>query len=116
MHYGSQDDMAFLNTIYSKQGYFDVIIDNGGHTMRQQTISFAHLLPKVRSGGVYVIENLESSYFSAPDSGYVANLTTIGLIKTLVDDIQDAAPKVTKFGNELFSFEISNNICFLNKK
>jgi hypothetical protein len=48
MHYGSQDDVGFLNTINTIQGYFDIIIDDGGHTMTQQITSFTHLLPKVR--------------------------------------------------------------------
>jgi hypothetical protein len=62
MHYGSQEDIAFLKTVNSEQGYFDVIVDDGGHTMKQQITSFTHLLPKVRSGGIYVIEDLETSY------------------------------------------------------
>ena len=36
MHIGSQIDVEFLNTIDSTKGYFDVIIDDGGHRMNQQ--------------------------------------------------------------------------------
>jgi hypothetical protein len=117
MHYGSQDNVTFLNTVNAEQGYFDVIIDDGGHTMKQQITSFVHLLSKVRSGGVYVIEGLQTSYSSAPDSSYLANYTTIELIKTLVDEIQtDLTQKVTKLGEKIFSFEVSNRICFFTKK
>ncbi len=117
IHYGSQDNVTFLNTVDTEQGSFDVIIDNGGHTMKQQITSFVNLLPKVRTGGVYVIEDLQTSYTSAPDGSYVANYTTIELIKRLVDDIQTDVPqKVTQLGDKIFSFEISNRICFFNKK
>lgn len=117
MHYGSQDDVVFLNTINTTQGYFDIIVDDGGHTMKQQITSFTHLLGKVRSGGLYIIEDLQTSYFAAPDSGYLVNSTTLELIKRLVDDIQNDSPqKVTQLGEKIFSFELGNKICFFTKK
>jgi len=117
MHYGSQENITFLNTVNTIQGYFDVIVDDGGHTMKQQITSFTYLLPKVRSGGVYVIEDLLTSYSRGPDSGYLVNTTTIELIKRLVDDIQSSSPrKSTKLGEKIFSFEISDEICFFIKK
>ena len=117
MHYGSQEDVAVLNALNSKQGYFDVIIDDGGHSMKQQITSLTHLFEKVRSGGIYIIEDLETSYSSFPDCGYLVNTTTIELIKRLVDDVQKDSPiKVTQFSDKISSFEIANQICFLNKK
>ena len=118
MHYGSQEDVAFLQSINNtNQDFFDVIIDDGGHKMKQQITSFTYLLEKVRSGGLYIIEDLQTSYFNEPDSGYLVNSTTIELIKRLVDDIQSDSPrKSTPFGNYIFSFDISNKICFFNKK
>ena len=117
MFYGSQDDEAVLNNVNSSQGYFDVIVDDGGHSMKQQITSLIHLFPKVRSGGVYVIEDLHTSYFSDADSGYLVNTTTIEFIKRLIDDIQDESPrKSTEIGPTMVSFEISNKICIINKK
>ena len=117
MHYGSQEDIEFLKTVNSKQDYFDVIIDDGGHTMTQQITSFIYLLPKVRSGGIYIIEDLETSYSPNYGGGYLLNNSTIELIKRFVDDIQKSVPrKTTKLTKRIFSFEISNNICFFNIK
>ena len=118
MHYGSQENVTFLNAISStNRDYFDVIIDDGGHSMKQQITSFTHLLGKVRPGGSYVIEDLQTSYFPSPDSGYLVNSTTIELIKRLVDDVQGDSPqKTTPFGGALFSFELSNKICFFNRR
>jgi len=42
-------------------GRFDIILDDGGHTMWQQQLSFAALWPSVRSGGFYVIEDTHTS-------------------------------------------------------
>lgn len=117
MHYGSQDDVKFLNTVNTEQGYFDIIVDDGGHTMKQQITSFIHLLPKVRSGGVYVIEDLHTSYAGGKYSDNLVNsTTTIEFIKRLVNDVQHDSPqKSTQLGGTIFSFEISNKICFFNK-
>lgn len=115
MHYGSQEDVAFLNTIRSSESSFDVIVDDGGHTMKQQITSLMHLLSKVRSGGVYVIEDLETSYVAGYGGGYGKNSTTIEFIKRLVDDLQSTSPvRSTNFKEKLLSFEISSEICFLN--
>ena len=40
---------------------FDVIVDDGGHSMDQQQISFGFLFPYVKSGGYYIIEDLHTS-------------------------------------------------------
>ncbi|MBN2369897.1 MAG: class I SAM-dependent methyltransferase [Vicinamibacteria bacterium] len=42
-------------------GDFNVIIDDGGHTMSQQQISFGHLFPQVVPGGYYIIEDVHTS-------------------------------------------------------
>lgn len=42
-------------------GYFDIIIDDGGHTMDQQQISFGFLFKYLRPGGFYVIEDVHTS-------------------------------------------------------
>ncbi len=117
MHYGSQEDVTFLNTVNAAQGYFDVIVDDGGHLMNYQQTSLIHLLSKVRPGGVYAIEDLETSYFPWPDSGYHVKTSTLELIKRLVNDIQvDSPQKSSKLAEKIASFELSNQICFFIRK
>jgi len=98
------------------EGNFD-IIDDGGHTMKQQITSLTHLLLTVRSGGVYVIEDLHTSYFGGEGESYLVKTTTIESIKRLIDHIQSECPqKTTQIDGAIFSFEISNKICFFNRK
>jgi SAM-dependent methyltransferase len=42
-------------------GDFDIIVDDGGHYMEQQQVSFGFLFPFVKPGGYYVIEDLHTS-------------------------------------------------------
>lgn len=40
---------------------FDIILDDGGHTMEQQQISFAYLFKYLKPGGYYIIEDVQTS-------------------------------------------------------
>ena len=51
-------DLVRFTTMYGKD--FDLIIDDGGHTMRQQQITLSGLFDAVKSGGYYVIEDLHT--------------------------------------------------------
>ena len=41
-------------------GDFDIIIDDGGHTMKQQQVSLKYLFDSVKPGGYYIIEDLHT--------------------------------------------------------
>lgn len=113
---GSQSDVKFLESL----GDFDIIIDDGGHTMSQQQISMKWLLPQLREGGVYVIEDLHTSYWiQFKDIEH----STIEEIKSLIDDIHTYADQsercIKKKGFEnkyrLTSMAIYPGIAFLFK-
>jgi len=40
---------------------FDIIIDDGGHTMKQQQVSLGVLFGKLKKGGLYILEDLHTS-------------------------------------------------------
>lgn len=42
-------------------GNFDIIIDDGGHTMEQQQISFGYLFKHLKPHGYYIIEDVHTS-------------------------------------------------------
>ena len=61
MFKGDQSNVQDLNNFLLKYGNdFDIIIDDGGHTMRQQQTSLGILFFAVKSGGYYVIEDLHT--------------------------------------------------------
>lgn len=61
---GSQADGDFLQKVMEEIGSPDIIIDDASH-MNQLTIqSFKHLFPWLKSGGLYVIEDIESSWWN----------------------------------------------------
>jgi len=41
---------------------FDIILDDGGHTMKQQQVSFGFLIDYIKPGGYYILEDLHTSF------------------------------------------------------
>lgn len=60
---GSQSDRAFLEKVTAEIGPIDLLIDDGSHIGDHIHVSFESLFPKVRPGGLYVIEDLHTSYW-----------------------------------------------------
>ena len=59
---GDQSNVEDLNKFADENGDdFDIIVDDGGHSMRQQQISLKVLYDKLKENGIYVIEDLHSS-------------------------------------------------------
>lgn len=83
---GNQTDLNFLDTLINKYNKFDVILDDGGHTWKQQKTTFTHLFPHVNGGGYYIIEDLSTSYLTG--SVWDTNeQSTVEFLKNIVDDI-----------------------------
>ena len=61
---GDQEDPAFLSSVAERHGPFDIVIDDGGHTMRQQIRSVETLFPLLADGGVYIVEDCHTSYWA----------------------------------------------------
>jgi methyltransferase family protein len=83
------DARALRAFIAELGGSYDVILDDGGHTMEQQIVSFEVLFPHVVSGGIYIIEDLGTSYFIEYGGRPLGeDGTTIAHMKRLVDAVQ----------------------------
>ena len=86
--YGSQTDIPFLNSIISKIGKVDVIIDDGGHTNNQLLTSFNYLFEYgLKPNGLYVMEDLGTSYWYKWSGGLNNDNSIINFLKQKVDGI-----------------------------
>ena len=58
----NQEDRDSLNGFLKELDVeFDIIIDDGGHTMKQQQVSFGILFKRLKKGGIYILEDLHTS-------------------------------------------------------
>ncbi|QEI42420.1 8-demethyl-8-(2-methoxy-alpha-L-rhamnosyl)-tetracenomycin-C 3'-O-methyltransferase [Dolichospermum sp. UHCC 0315A] len=84
---GSQTDRDFLQYVRNTIGTVDIIIDDGGHTMEQQICSFEELYPAVQERGIYLVEDLHTSYWSGYGGGYKKECTFIEYAKNFIDQL-----------------------------
>jgi demethylmacrocin O-methyltransferase len=60
---GSQVDKDFLEKVTVLSGDPDIIIDDGSHINEHVIETFKLLFPKLKDGGIYVIEDTQTSYW-----------------------------------------------------
>jgi len=88
-----QGDAAALEAFVAELGgNYDFILDDGGHTMVQQIVSFEVLWPQVMPGGIYAIEDIGTSYYNeygGQDLGRPA--TAMAYAKELADAVNRPA-------------------------
>lgn len=90
---GNSQDPVFIEYIKKKYPKVDLFLDDGGHTMDQQRFVFKELLPHVQPNGVYMCEDLSTSwgtdFGSKPFRGsrdlVFLNGTMYGLIHRTID-------------------------------
>jgi|TARA_B100000780_G_scaffold35408_1_gene22068 hypothetical protein len=90
IYQGSQVDKKILDLIHKDSGDFDFIIDDGSHMNNHQIKSFELLFKKLKDGGLYFIEDIQTSYYLGygGDAFYLNNKkTAINYFKTLIDKI-----------------------------
>jgi hypothetical protein len=67
----SKEDM--LEEFTRDNSNIDIILDDGSHKMRDQQITFAKLFKSLKSGGLYIIEDLHTSLEAKIPEKYIFN-------------------------------------------
>jgi hypothetical protein len=88
---GDQSDADFLAGVVRETGPLDVVIDDGSHVNQHVITAFHQLFPHLNAGGLYFIEDLQTSYwpaFGGDLEDRAAPMITTGFLKTLIDGLQ----------------------------
>lgn len=115
---GDQSDRDFLSNVVSEIGEFDIILDDGGHTMAQQIATFDVMFPALRLGGVYMCEDVHTSYQAPFGGGLRKPGTFIEYMKAKIDElyfweIPEGNTEVTRFAS---SISFYNSIVAVEKQ
>lgn len=85
---GDQGDAAALERLAADIGPIDILIDDGSHLHAHQLITFRTLFKHIREDGLYVCEDLFSSYESGSYGGGVRKPGTfVEFLKELIDEM-----------------------------
>ena len=78
---------GFLRGLIEQYGGFDIVIDDGSHWYRDQSVSLDVLWPALSEGGVYLVEDVHTSYLATYEGGRGEPNTFIGAVKERIDDL-----------------------------
>ena len=87
---GDQRDASFLARVAAEIGPIDIVVDDGSHVCGDVIACFESLFPALADGGIYVIEDLQTTYwpkFEGRWENLEASGTTMSLIKSLADGL-----------------------------
>ena len=110
---------------------FDIILDDGGHTMEQQQISLGFLFRYVKPGGYYIIEDVHSSlpmnkkeFWPAQDESTTTLSMLVNFVKTksiqskyLTDEEMIYLSRSVEYCNLVMNNnQVQSMTCILKKK
>jgi len=118
---GSQSDRNFLRKVVQEIPPIDILIDDGGHTMLQQIVSFEELFDHVKPDGVYLCEDMHTSYWAKFGGGYKRRGSFIEYSKNFIDwlnayNSHEKALKVSKFTSSVNSLHYYDSMLVIEKK
>lgn len=118
---GDQEDRDFLRSLAKQIPKVDILIDDGGHTMRQQINTFEELFYKIDLNGVYLCEDIHTSYWSDWNGGYRKPSSFIEYSKSFIDYINawhsnTKRLRMSEFTKSVHSLHYYNSILVIEKR
>ncbi len=118
---GSQSDRDFLREVKKQMPPADIIIDDGGHEMQQQIVSFEELFDHVTENGVYFCEDLVTSYWPEYGGGLKNPGTFIEYSKNFIDAINAYHSKsdghtISPFTKSVHSITYYDSVLVIEKR
>lgn len=118
---GSQSDRNFLRETLKKLPHLDILIDDGGHTMKQQIVSFEELFSHIKSDGIYLCEDLHTSYWNVYGGGYRRQNSFIEYSKKWIDYLNafhsnSSRLKVSDFTKSVRAIHYYDSMVILEKE
>ncbi len=108
---GSQESTYFWKYIKQKYPRIDIVLDDGGHTARQQTHTFVELFPHLTCKGIYMCEDVFTSYWSKWGGGWKNESSFVEYTKSLVDHMNTKFAPTEPFWNNAVADHIKS-ICY----
>jgi hypothetical protein len=119
---GDQSDRAFLAEVCKAVPHVDILIDDGGHTMAQQIATLEELYLHIQPHGVYLCEDVHTSYMSEFGGGYQRSGSFVEYSKGLIDYLygwysqERERLAVNKFTVSTFALHFYDSVLVLEKR
>lgn len=84
---GDQGSPSFMEEVKKAIPHIDIIIDDGSHINSHQIMTFEHLYPHLCDNGLYICEDVHTSYWPEYGGGYRRHGTFMEYTKDLMDQL-----------------------------
>jgi len=120
IYIGSESDKTFLKDLKNKIPPVDILIDDGGHIMDQQINGFEELFSHIKENGVYLCEDLCTSYWEEFNGGYKKPGTYIEYSKNFIDYLnayhsREDNLSINEFTKSVSSIHYYDNVLVIEK-
>lgn len=120
---GDQGNSNFWDQFLQKHSEFDIVIDDGGHTMSQQNVTLNKVFPHLKDNGVFLVEDTHTSYWSNWGGSFDDPNTFQNRSKQLTDIMNKDHVKDRKLPedtlktfNDLYSVSFYNSMVVFEKR
>jgi hypothetical protein len=90
IYVGSQDDPMVLKKVCDERGPFDVILDDGSHVPKHVVTTFHILFPMLKDGGIYIIEDVQTTFWPNFGGSTMHGGETMRLTRTILECLHHA--------------------------
>jgi hypothetical protein len=117
---GDQGDRSFWKDVRARFPRIDILIDDGGHTFVQQRVTFEEMFGHVDKDGVFLVEDVHTSYWPKWGGGFRRPGTFVEYSKGLIDELNGWWTKgkdrqVTKLTKSCKSIQFYDSIIVFEK-
>jgi hypothetical protein len=115
-----QTDSKALQLLSNEYKGFDIVIDDGSHINEQVIKTFQVLFPLMRQNGIYVVEDVQTSYWPKWGGGIGNPRSTMEFFKRLADGVNHAEYPIENYKADFFDQNITeiafvHNLIFVRK-
>lgn len=115
-----QTDASGLTRLSEEYGGFDLVVDDGSHLNHHVIQTFEILFPLLRPGGLYAIEDTQTSYWPTWGGGMHHPDSATSYFQRLSDGLNHAeypiaAHKPTYFDTHITSIAFFHNLIFITQ-
>lgn len=119
---GDQSSDSFWTDLFQKIGKVDVLIDDGGHTNRQQIVTSHYAIQNINDGGLLIVEDVHTNYFR--EFGNPSRYSFVNFAHRIVDGVNSRAYALRRtyaqyssrvysvsFFESMVAFQIDSRLC-----
>jgi hypothetical protein len=113
---GDQGKDEFWQAALPQIGRPDIIIDDGSHMCLDQLVTFSALFEVLNDGGLYIVEDIHTSYRAFYGGGLKHPCSLVEYLKRVIDNMHSSEHAGLSDQSHIFSLQIYPNLAVIEKR